>query len=57
MLEQRFDPDSIERAPVPTEPAGEEWDEAELASRFPRLRPLYESGDDDSSGKPWWKFW
>lgn len=49
------------RVPFPDQPAGEEWDEDGVNSRYPRLAAKYgasatgEAGSNDK--KPWWKLW
>lgn len=47
--------------PFPLEPGGEEWDEEDLPTLYPRLSAKYSTVNDiehrDLPKKPWWKFW
>ena len=46
---------------LPSEPAGEEWDEDSVDLRYPKLavKFLGDPGDGEPPApkKPWWKFW
>lgn len=42
----------------PDDPSGEDWDEDDLDQLYPKLSAKYSSdSQNESSSKPWWKFW
>jgi hypothetical protein len=49
--------------PFPDDPSGDEWDEENVNSLYPRLSTKYSfsdngiGGDGKKNHKPWWKFW